>query len=91
MASWPVWGSGATEPGQLDVGGEAVGDEEDAVAIAGLGLAEVDVAGERAGQGGAVELRVPTLENSGHWASSVGAECALRRRSRRSCRRRRWG
>ena len=35
---------------QLDVGGEAVGDKEDPVAVAGQRLAEVDVAGQRAGQ-----------------------------------------
>ena len=47
-------GDGASE---LDVGAEAVGDEEDAVAVAGLGFAEVDGAGQRAGQGRAVDRR----------------------------------
>ena len=48
-------------PGQLDVGGEAVGDEEDPVAVAGQRLAEVDEAGQRAGQGGAVDLEAADL------------------------------
>ena len=34
---------------------EAVGGEDEAVAFAGLGFADVDVAGKRAGQGRAVE------------------------------------
>ena len=47
---WPVCGSGVTVPGELDVDAEAVEDEEDAEAVAGLGFAEVDGAGERAGE-----------------------------------------
>ena len=52
LAGHRVGGDGA---GELDVGGEAVGDQEDAVAVAGLGLAEIDEAGEGAGEGGAVD------------------------------------
>ena len=42
---------GRDRAGQLDVGGEAVGDEEDPVAVAGLRFAEVDEAGQRARAG----------------------------------------
>ena len=65
IVSWPVSGSGVTVPGQLDVGGEAVGDEEDPVAVAGQRLAEVDEAGERAGQRRAVDLEAADLRELG--------------------------
>ena len=68
LAGRGIGGDGA---GKLDVGGEAVGDEEDAVAVAGLGFAEVDGAGEGAGEAGVSTESVPILESSGHWASSV--------------------
>ena len=50
MAIWPVVGIGGDGAGELDVDAEAVEDEEDAEAVAGLGFAEVDGAGERPGE-----------------------------------------
>ena len=52
------------------MGGEAIGGQDQAVAVPGLRFAEVDVAGNRTRKCGAVSVSVPTLENSGHWASS---------------------
>ena len=43
-------GSGVSAAGQLDVDAEAVEGEDEAEAVAGLGFAEVDGAGERAGE-----------------------------------------
>jgi len=52
---------GGHRPGELDVGGKAVGDEEDAVAVAGQRLAEEDETRQRARQGRAVDLEAPDL------------------------------
>ena len=61
---------GTDRPRQLDVGAEAVGGEDQPVAIARLRVAEVDAAGDRRRQRRAVRRTVPTFENSGQWASS---------------------
>ena len=64
-------GIGAHRAGELDMGGEAVGDEEEAIAIPRAGFAEVDGAGDRGRAARSCRSSaVPTLENSGHWASS---------------------
>ena len=65
---------GGDRPGQLDVGGEAVGDEEDPVAVAGQRLAEVDEAGQRAGQRRAVDLEAADLRELRAVGCLVGAE-----------------
>ena len=66
IVSWPVWGSGWIEPAQLDVGAEAVGGEEHAVAVrraaARRGRSPPEIGP------GAPRCRssaVPTFENSG--------------------------
>ena len=66
-----IGGDGADE---LDVGGEAVGGEEDAVAVAGLGREQVDEAGDRAGEGGAVECERADLGGFGALGFFWGAE-----------------
>ncbi len=73
LAGLGVGGDGAEE---LDVGGEAVGGEEDAVAIAGLGFKQVDGAGDRAGEGGAVKAERADLGGFGamgfFWSAEAG-------------------
>ena len=71
LAGLGVGGDGA---GELDVGGEAVGDEEEAVAVAGLGLAEVDEAGEGAGEGGAFDGEAADLGVFGTVGFFVGGK-----------------
>ena len=65
IVSCPVTRVGADCAGQLDVGGEPVGDEEDPVAVAGKRLAEVDEARQRARQRGAVDLEASDLRELG--------------------------
>lgn len=48
---------GGDRAGEFDVEGEAVCDQEDAIAITGLGLAKVDRAWQRARQGGTVDRK----------------------------------
>ena len=47
----PIFGTRSDSAGQLDVNIEAVGDQENSVAVFGLGFADVDVAGKGAGKG----------------------------------------
>ena len=61
---------GGDRPGELHVGGEAVGDEEDPVAVAGQRLTEVDEAGSGPGSAELSISRLPTLANSGQSAAS---------------------
>ena len=71
-------GFGVTVPGELDVGGEAVGDEEDPVAVPGQWLAEIDGARQRSGQRRAVDLEAADLGEFGAVGCFVGAEVGFR-------------
>ena len=75
MVSWPVCGVGTDGPGELHVGGEAVGDQEEPVAVA----REAARPGRRSPEvgPGRAELwisRLPTFANSGHSRRDPGAE-----------------
>ena len=85
-------GSAMDAAGELHVGGEAVGGDDQPVAVAGLRVAEVDRPGQRPRAApGCLQDERSDLRGLRALRFEFGAELRLRRRCRSSCRRRRWG